>query len=287
MMSSHGKTIELFLVNGKEDELVIAEIYNWSGKIIKIPQTDIKNCDREEINGIGVYFLIGQEEGMDTVYIGESENIKQRLLQHLNAYDQREENYFWNTALIVLGKDLNKGLIKYLEHRLVEIARKCKRYKVLTKNTSKNTVIKESHKANMDEFIEFIKILINTLGYNILTSPKPKPSDKKEYFYCRNVNKNADATGFNSTGGFTVIKGSKIVQDKDLVDSFEELCPTYFKLRKVLIQEGIIQENEFSQNYEFKSPSAASSVVLGRSSNGQTDWKKADNITLKSSKNTL
>lgn len=129
----YGKTIELFLLNGTADSLVTAELSNWNGK---------------------------------------AENIKERLLQHLRDHNLGKEKYYWNTALIFLGRDLNKALIRYLENRFVEIAMECDRYKILTKNTYKNTVLKESHVASMEEFIDNVKILANTLGYKILV-PMP------------------------------------------------------------------------------------------------------------------
>lgn len=67
----------------------------------------------------------------------------------------------------VLAGD-NKALIRYLENRFVEIARSCKRYMVLTKNTYRNTVMKESQVAVMEEFVDNVKILINALGYKVL-----------------------------------------------------------------------------------------------------------------------
>lgn len=69
---------------------------------------------------------------------------------------------------------MNKALIRYLENRFVEIARSCKRYTVLTKNTYKNTVMKESQIAVMEEFVDNVKILISALGYKVL-EPLNKP----------------------------------------------------------------------------------------------------------------
>ena len=37
---SYGKSIELFLVNGSADSLITAELSNWNGKAIKIPNID-------------------------------------------------------------------------------------------------------------------------------------------------------------------------------------------------------------------------------------------------------
>ncbi|UWD33914.1 GIY-YIG nuclease family protein [Mesomycoplasma molare] len=263
----YGKTIELFLLNGNADSLITAELSNWNGKAIKIPRTEVESCEREDIKGIGVYFLISQEEdGTNSVYIGEAENIKDRLIQHLRDFKSGKEEYYWNTALLFLGRDLNKALIRYLENRFVEIAKECQRYKILTKNTFKNTIIKESHVASMEEFIDNVKILANTLGYKVLL-PTPKPNEKTEYLYCKG--KDSNAKGFISQGGFTVVKNSIIAST--ITESMKK--HSYFNLRNSLLSEGIINNNQFERDYEFKSPSAASSVVLGKSSNGNTDWK--------------
>ena len=48
----------------------------------------------------------------------------------------------------------------------------------------------------------------------------------------------------------------------------------YYRLREKLIKEKVIVDYKFVKDYEFQAPSAASSVVLGRASNGKTDWKK-------------
>ena len=57
------------------------------------------------------------------------------------------------------------------------MARASKRYEVLTKNTYKNTVLKESQTAAMDEFIDNIKVLINALGYKVLEPLLKKPNE--------------------------------------------------------------------------------------------------------------
>ena len=132
----YGRTIELFLVNGTPDSLITAELSNWNGKAIKIPRNEVQGCTREDITGAGVYFLFCQEEdGTDSVYIGEAENVQDRLIQHIRS----REDYYWNTAVIFVGRDLNKAHIRYLENRLVSITRDCGRIRVLTRNTYQNT----------------------------------------------------------------------------------------------------------------------------------------------------
>ena len=274
---AYGKAIELFLVNGTADSLVTAELTNWNGKANKIPRTEVHDCDREDMKGAGVYFLFCQEEDGDaSVYIGEAENVLERLNQHLRDYQTGKEKYYWNTAVIFVGRDLNKALIRYLENRLVEIARDSKSYVVLTKNTYKNTVMKESQVAVMEEFIENVKILISTLGYKVLL-PAPQATDDTIYLYCKGSG--ASAKGFVSAGGFTVLKDS-IVSDH-IVPSLETRGKTYYNLRNKLEVDGVISERKFVRNYEFSAPSAASAVILGHTSNGNMDWKTAGGVRLK------
>ena len=267
----HGKTIELFLVNGTAESLVTAELSNWNGKAIRIPRTEVMTCGREDIKGVGVYFLMCQEDdGADSVYIGEAENVLDRLTQHLR------EPYYWNTAVVFVGRDLNKALIRYLENRFVEIAKECGRYTILTKNTFKNTVLKEAQIASMEEFIENVKILINTLGYKVLV-PVTKADEDTVYLYCKGSE--ATAKGFVSTGGFTVLKDS--VVSKHTVPSMETRGKSYYELRNTLIRDGVIAEGIFTRDYEFNAPSVASAVILGRTSNGNVDWKTEDGTKLK------
>ncbi len=272
-----GKAIELFPVNGTADSLITAELSNWNGKTIKIPRTEVADCKRDDIQGVGVYFLICREDdGTDSVYIGEAENIQERLMQHLRDYQSGKEKYYWNTAVMFVERDLNKALIRYLENRLVEIARDCGRYAVLTKNTYRNTVLKESQIASMEEFIENIRVLINSLGYWVLM-PAPKASDNTVYLFCKGAN--ASAKGFVSTGGFTVLKDSTI--SAHTVPSMETAGAGYYRLRDTLIRDGVIVDGVFARDYEFSAPSAASAVVLGHTSNGQKDWKTAQGVSLK------
>ena len=189
-------------------------------------------------------------------------------MQHIHDYQSGKEKYYWNTAVIFVGRDLNKALIRYLENRLVEIAAECAKCKILTKSTYKNTVIKESQIASMEEFIANIKVLVNAMGYRILESV-PIATDTTEYLFCKSGS--SDGKGFISAGGFTVVKGSKV--SNHFANSFETGAKSYFDLRKKLETDGIIVDGVFVKNYEFSAPSAASSVILGRSSNGKTEWK--------------
>ena len=275
---TYGKTIELFLVNGIVEGIVTAELSNWNGKAIRIPRTEVANCKREDIKGVGVYFLFCEENSEEaSVYVGEAENVHERLIQHLRDYSSGKELYYWNTAVVFVGRDLNKAHIRFLENRLVELVRETGTYRLLTKNTYKNTVLKESQIAAMEEFIDNVKILISALNYKVIT-PAPEATEDTVYLYCKGQS-GANAKGFISTGGFTVVKGSTV--SDHIVNSLPSRAKSYYNLRQKLVKDGIIQDDTFIKDYEFSAPSAASTIVLGHTSNGNVDWKTEDGVKLK------
>lgn len=275
----YGKTIELFLVNGTADSLITAELSNWNGKAIKIPRIEVSACNREDISQAGIYFLFCKEDdGTDSVYIGEAENVKERLVQHMRDYQSEKEKYYWNTAVIFIGRDLNKAHIRYLENRFVEIARKCNRYIVLTKNTYRNTVMKESQVAVMEEFVDNVKTLINALGYKVLDpltkSIDGQNSNTAETFY---INKGSiNAVGKITPEGFVVLKGSSINEKTNE----KSLGVGYAKLRNKLIQDGKVANQITTEDILFSSSSAASNFVLGYSVSGPRTWKNKNGQTI-------
>lgn len=278
---AYGKAIELFLVNGTADSLITAELSNWNGKALKIPRIEVAACNREDIAQAGVYFLFCKEDdGTDSVYIGEAENVKERLVQHIRDYQAEKEKYYWNTAVIFIGRDLNKALIRYLENRFVEVARSCKRYKVLTKNTYRNTVMKESQIAVMEEFIDNVKVLINTLGYKVLdplvqTSADLNATEEEQDLFI--TSGNASASGRVTAEGFVVYKGS-VVNSKT---SAKSLSAGMTKMRERLFAEGKVDNLTTTEDILFSSSSAAADFVVGYSVSGPRTWKTKEGKTLK------
>lgn len=263
------KAIELFWVNGTSDGIITAELSNWNGKGIKLPRIELASCQRDDVRGTGVYFLLCQEDdGTASLYVGEAENVYDRLTQHVRDYQSGKEKYYWNTSVVFVGRDLNKALIRYLENRIVEIAKECGHYTLLTKTTYKNTVLKESQVAGMEEFIDNIKVLLNAMGYKFLV-PVPAPTSNTIYLYCKSGA--ASGKGFVSSGGFTVTEGSKV--SDHLAPSFVDGAKSYYELRRRLESDGTIVDGTFKKSFEFSAPSAASAVILGRASNGRNDWR--------------
>lgn len=281
----YGKSIELFLVNGTADSLVTAELSNWNGKALKIPRIEVATCNRDDITQAGVYFLFCKEDDeSDSVYIGEAENVKERLLQHMRDYQAEKEKYYWNTAVIFTSRDLNKALIRYLENRFVEVARNCNRYHVLTKNTYRNTVLKESQIAVMEEFADNVKILINALGYKVLEPIVQNGKDlsdiETEKLYL-NVG-GVSAVGLVTTEGFVVLKGATVNEK-----SSTSLSTGIRKLREEKFAEGKVSNLITTEDILFSSSSAAADFILGYSASGPRSWKAKDGRLLKEIENNM
>lgn len=271
-----GKTIKIFLIDGDPNGRMSCELSNWSGKAYKIPRVKIKDCtDRDDLTSTGVYLLFGKdEEGKDQVYIGEAESILKRLNQQLTSKD------FWNEAIVFISKDenLNKAHIKYLENRLHDIAKAANRYKVDNSIIPTQSSISESDRAEMEEFIEYIKMLVNTLGHKVFDEKREfKP--KQNTFFIKAA-RGADGQGEPTSDGFVVLKGSKAAGS-----TVTSMTSNFITLRQKLIDEGVLVNKgeylEFPDDYIFSSPSTAASIVLGRNANGLTEWKLKDGRTLK------
>ena len=112
-------TIKLFLVHGSPNGLRTAELSNWSGKAVSAPKTEIPELlKREELGSPGFYILTGidPDSGDKAIYIGEAENVSNRLKGHVSKD-------FWNSVTVFVSKDenLTKAHIRYLEGKLIEL----------------------------------------------------------------------------------------------------------------------------------------------------------------------
>lgn len=275
-----GRTIKIFLIDGDPNGRMSCELSNWTGKAYKIPRIKIKDCsDRLDMDSTGVYMLFGKsEDGSEQVYIGEAESTLKRLTQHLSQKD------FWNEVIVFISKDenLNKAHIKYLENRLYELAKSANRYRLENNLIPTQSSISEPDRAEMEEFLANIKLLVNTLGHKLFEEKrevKPIQSESDDVFVI-NAPRGAAAQGKPTSEGFVVFKGSKIAT------SYVPSYPVSFqKLREDLLNKGIVAENnenlEMLDDYIFGSPSTAAAIVMGRNANGLIEWKLPNGRTLK------
>jgi hypothetical protein len=285
-MDNRAKTIQIFLPDGSPRGIKIAEITSRIVKAIMIPRNRLHDAGtREDIKAVGIYFLFGQneDEAKPTVYIGEAEDVYHRLKQH------NKEKDWWDTALAVVTSNntFTKSHIKYLEWFCFDQCKQINRYH-MQQTVPTKSYIPETVLADLMDIFDTMKVLLSTLGYHLFdqmrsissrmveapeVTPEPITDD---IFYCKS--KGIEAQGMYGDEGFILFQHSQMV----MIPS--PSLKTYAELRERLVQDQIVIEQDgvyiFQSDYVFRSPSAACSVVLGRSSNGWTDWKTKDGKTL-------
>ena len=273
-----GKTIKMFLIDGDPSGRLTCELSNWTGLAYRIPRTEVKKCaDRPNLNSTGVYMLFGRNrDDKEAVYIGEAEEVYKRLQDHLREKD------FWNEVIVFISKDenLNKAHIKYIENKLYEKAKATNRYAVVNGNIPPMPSISEPDRAEMDEYISNLMMMVNTLGHKLFEEIKEDAELNENDIFSIEAARGANAKGIQTQEGFVVLKGSKIAND--YVSSYGERS---IAKRNDLIQSEkvAVTNGEFvvMEDVLFSSPSAAADIVMGRSANGLTEWKNRHGRTLK------
>ena len=152
MSTLKGKSIKLFLVDGTPQGILTAEIMNWTGHVLAAPRTKLaKLVQRQEMKRTGIYFLTGpdpEHAGKLIVYIGESDNVGKRLIQH-NKDDNKD---FWDKACIITSKDQNltKAHARYLESKLIAVGQGTGRAVIYNNTAPDYGYLPEADIADMD-----------------------------------------------------------------------------------------------------------------------------------------
>ncbi|MCW1713327.1 GIY-YIG nuclease family protein [Caenicola nitritireducens] len=280
-------------MDGSATGRIKCTLANWTGIAYKIPRTEIDSCrERNDLKQSGVYFLFGtsEETGKSVVYIGQAgsrkkgEGILSRLLEHKRNPDKD----YWTEAVIFTTSNDSFGAteISYLENRFCNMAIEAERYKVKNSNDPAPGHITEEKESELEEFIDYAKIVMGTLGHRVFdpliidrkTEPVPmlQSDDDKILFFKNKIRKSGEiieAKCKQTEEGFVVLKGSMIYK----IDS-DHISPGLKKARDnaSIDKNGILQENVL-----FLSPSYAAAFVIGRNANGLIAWKNLAGKTLK------
>ena len=281
-MKKRGKNINVFLMDGDSSGRIKCTLSNWTGVAYKIPRIELEKCkDRKELKQSGVYFLFGvSDDNEDFVYIGKAgsrnngEGILDRLQEHNRNIKNEEWKEYWREAVVFTTSNHSFGQteIGYLEHHFYELAKKSKRYATKNSNSTNPGNITEEKESELEEYIDYAKIIIGVLGYKVF---KPlneieinNHNYEKEILYLKNSK--VEAKCRQSSEGFVLLKGSKISKE---IKNY--LSPNLIK-RREKVKNNILQEDML-----FSSISSAAKFVLGYSINGWDVWKNKEGKTLK------
>lgn len=291
-VGARGKSINLFLMDGEASGRIKCTLANWTGTAYKIPRIELEKCkDREDLKQSGVYFLFGisDETGENVVYIGQAGARKngEGILNRLQEHKRNPEKDYWTEAIVFTTSNNSFGPteISYLENRFCNLAVSANRYIVKNGNDPTPGNITEEKESEMEEFIDYAKVIMGTLGHKVF-EPKTKVTVKEAddiqtndepLLYLKRTIKNlgtVEAMGKQTSEGFAVLKGSHISSAAD------DTAPAAIRERRLkanVNQEYILQDDEL-----LTSPSYAAMFVIGKSANGLTSWKTENGKTLKS-----
>lgn len=284
------KNFNLFLMDGEVTGRIKCTLSNWTGLAFKIPRPYLEKCkDIQDLKQSGVYFLFGKnDDGDDEVYIGQAgirkngEGVLFRVSEHL-----KDEIYFSDAVMLTTqNNSFGPTEISYLENKFTNMAIETERYKVRNGNDPNPGNVTEEKESELEDFIEYSKMVLGVLGYKIFVSIVKKELkienkiDDEEILYLNAKTKKSEkiikAKCKRTSEGFVVLKGSMI----EIIDS-KRLPKSIKELRDKCKTNNEIINGKLTKNYLFNSPSYAAMFVLGISRNGKTEWKTEDGTTLK------
>lgn len=149
---SVGRSVRLYLADGKATGILTAEIMNWTGHVLAAPRTRFEGVlSRPELKRTGIYLLIGpDDQGSDLpiVYVGEGDEVGKRLYSHYKEKD------FWERFVAVTSKDMNltKAHVRYLEGRMLALLADAKKAKIDNKGMPQFDLLPEADIADMETF---------------------------------------------------------------------------------------------------------------------------------------
>ena len=269
-------SINVFMPTGDPAGIRTIEKSNWSGVGIVIPRPLLGEAKSyEDMKRPGVYVLIGPPEGsgLPRIYVGEGDPIRPRLEQHDSKKD------FWTScfAFTSTSNSLNKAHVQFIESRLVLLARQARRCVLENSNDPALPTISAANAADAQGFLDEMLLCLPLLGLNVFLLPEQTRRTRRAFFIS---GKGISAEGFETSSGFTVIKDSTATTDET------PSCPSYIcDARAALLNNGVLKANgkllAFTQDFEFASPTAAASAILGMSVNGREKWVTREGTALR------
>ncbi|WP_284336590.1 GIY-YIG nuclease family protein [Comamonas sp. NoAH] len=237
----------------------------------------------------GIYFLFEARLGdsKPLAYIGESENVADRLLTH----DRKKE--FWNDVVVFTSKDdnLTKSHIKYLESRLEASAKGADRYELENGNTPTQSSLPRAERDAMDELLDDIRLVLGTLGYPILepllqqkivspasASPPASstPTDDELTFTVHDIS----ARGVRTNEGFVIKAGSMVSKTNS-----DSVSGKIVKMKEQLLSDGRLVEKGnhlmLAEDVLMSSSSYAAALIAGTARSGPQSWFAANGKSLK------
>jgi hypothetical protein len=286
MTRAVGRSLELYYIDGRPDGMLTAELFNWTGHVLMAPRTQIKEAlARPEAGYAGVYLLLGEQEGEPRAYVGEGEDISARIKSH----DVNKE--WWTSAVLITAaaNKLNKAHVRYLEARLIGEARSIGRVPLDNGTSPVPAVLSEADVAKMEAFLENLFIVLPAVRVDMfIQRARPVTPATAQLPVAPNA-EGGEAARFVMETRKHGLRAQARLEDGEFIVEANSVAranwagPTshhYAALHAELIRSGVLapsgEHATFTEDYAFRSPSAAAAAVNGRASNGQIEWRTAN-----------
>jgi len=288
-MATRGKSINLFLMDSEASGRIKCTLANWTGVAYKIPRTELDKCkERDDLKQSGVYFLFGTSDttGENVVYIGQAGARKngEGILNRLQEHKRNPDKEYWTEAIVFTTSNNSFGPteISYLENRFCNLATEAKRYVVKNGNDPSQGHITEEKESELEEFVDYAKIIMGTLGHKVFVPVDATPviisngtatDDSEPVLYLKTTK--AKATGRRTSDGFVVFKGSEVSAKPT------KSCPDTIQHLREQYADRVNSDNVLIEDTLFSSPSAAAGFITFASANGLIMWATQDGKTLR------
>ncbi|PZR18334.1 MAG: DUF4357 domain-containing protein [Archangium gephyra] len=279
-MNASAKTIQIFLPGGDPHGIRIAEVTTRIVQVIEVPRSLLTEfLKMPESQQVALYFLVGQgSDGLSAgLYVGQTGDLRTRLGSH-NAKKE-----FWERALVLISRtnSLTQTHALFLEWHCLQEAAKAQRYSNENGNSGSRPHTAAPLEADCLEIFETGKMLLATLGHPLFDAVRSAAASTDDQFVLTVTG--IAGRGLYTPEGFVVLKGSR--GKKDNVVSFSDANRRF---RARLVETGVMKEVGdtvvFTRDHLFGSPSMAATALLGRTSNGWTEWKTEAGVTLHDAK---
>ncbi|KQB86254.1 GIY-YIG nuclease family protein [Corynebacterium lowii] len=279
------KTIQLFLMDGTVQGRMKATLRNWTGITYFLPRITLeKSRTREDLKQSGVYFLLGRDDDdRPIVYVGQARGRKNDngVLGRIREHERDVKKGYWTLAIALVAADDSLGPteISYLESRFHRWISAARRYTLMNANEPPAGGVPEEKKAELDEFMEYSRVVIGAMGYKMFEpvddSKTVRGGEAGEDLILRM--RGADARGRKTSDGFVVLAGSRVVAE----EKFTRSAPANAKKNRVKYRGSIGPDMMLTEDVLFSTPSAAASFVAGASLSGPDSWRDGRGVSLK------
>ena len=256
------------LIDGTFDgtKVLTSELFHFNGVFFN--RKDLKEAKQlTEINQQGIYFLLKSNKGkIEKIYVGMTKEGIRRIETHVN---DKKKNWFEYCFILTLNSasSVSGNVIENLESEFIEILKKNTSYEC-DNGKSTHVILNPAERSIAEVYRQEIDFLLEACGINInQTSCGFSNVPHEILFRMKRNGLDAHLKYLPDEGKYIVLEGSEI----DMRRTADSVTGDAFRRRMELFN-GSNSIELLGCDADFFSASAASSFVIGNSSNGKVDW---------------